>query len=899
MIDPPAASDSAWMWVGKLAPPQMQTEAIAARSALLARLKQHRHLALALVISPPGFGKTTLLSQWRAELQGDPAEAPVAWLSLDEADSDVNRFLAYLMLALEGAGVDLGALSQRAHSQSMDDSPERTLAGLLQAMRQGGRRVTLMLDDYHRAAGSPIDDIVLTLLERGSEWLRLVIACRSRPRWPLATLKARGLLHEIEGSHLALSLSEASQVMGPGFDKSALAIVHSRTEGWAVALQLARLWFERGSGSSYGLQAFSGRVTEVTEYLAEQVIDDLPDECREFLVETSLLERFNAELADVVRGRTDSAAILARLRAFDALLVPLDASRTWFRYHRMLADFLRVRLDVVRADQIHRAAAAWLARQADWVLAVDHALKASDTGLAVSLVQQAGGWELVLRKGIQYTRSLLNRFDDLSRRTVPELLLMQSYLHAKLGDEPLAMELLRLAEVGLTDSPALRRDFKVTEALVHVYFDQLERITNLPTSADAANQLSPADPIGQATLLCAGAVSSLAWGRMDDAIQAARAAQTRMRVVASPLGENYCLIHVAQALAVQGNMAESRQKIDEALALADANFGTDSSLKALVGCFKAQHLYWQGQWVEAGPLVRAGQDTLEHLDGWLDIFAATAEVTWRVALRQEGLHQALAILDSTAHLARRRSLSRLARLVHAWRVDVLAQCGLIAQAKQGAMAASLESQLSALDATTADGRVDWRFLEAGSLALARISVGDGAAAPAMTRLERAAGKLRISGLLLPAWRLELLASIVKRRAHGKDLASAEIQETLAPFLRHGLTGLLLEAGPAVLPILQQMEGALPPAMVAVLTPLRGWQTHPPRHRAQFSAKESEVLTLLVSGQPNKTIARALDVSENTVKFHLKQIFQKLAVDNRSAAIAAALQQGFMPPPTRF
>lgn len=188
-----------------------------------------------------------------------------------------------------------------------------------------------MLDDYHRAASPAVDEIFMTLLERGGIWLQFVVASRTRPRWSVASLKARGLLHEVDASDLVLSLSEASHILGASLDRSALAIVHSRTEGWAVAVQLARLWFQRGSGTSHDLQAFSGRVSEVGEYLAEQVVENLPEDCREFLLETSLLERFNAELADVVRGRNDSAALLARLAHFDALLVPLDAGRSWFR----------------------------------------------------------------------------------------------------------------------------------------------------------------------------------------------------------------------------------------------------------------------------------------------------------------------------------------------------------------------------------------------------------------------------------------------------------------------------------------------------------------------------------------------------------------------------------------
>ncbi|MFM0161996.1 LuxR C-terminal-related transcriptional regulator [Paraburkholderia sediminicola] len=885
-------SSDAWMWVGKLAPPRTQLETVP-RDALLARLRCHSNEPLTLVVSAPGFGKTTLLSQWRAALAEGADRPPVAWLSLDEADVEANRFLVYLLLALEDAGLDLGSLSPLAHSQALDARPQRTVTALLQALARDSRCFTLMLDDYHRAASSAVDEIVLTLMEHGTQWLHLVVAGRTRPSWPIATLKARGLVHEVDAADLVLSLAEASQILGTDLGPTVLATLHSKTEGWAVAVQLARLWLARGTESAFGLPSFSGRAAEMAEYMAEQILDNMPDDCRDFLIETSLLERFNADLADVARGRHDSGELLSRLRAFNALLVPLDANCSWFRYHLLLADFLRPRLDARRAHQIHRAAATWLAKRGDWVLAVSHALRADDTELGVQLVQQAGGWELVLRHGIQYTQGLLQQFDDQARRSDPELLLMQAYLQAKLGNPPLAIELLRLAEISVKGDVRLERDFTIIQALLHSYFDMFDGAVSFPVSSEDASRRLPDDPLGQATLLCVGAVGSMARGKMQDAIQAARAARVQMRLVASPLGENFCLMHEALALATTGQISASRQRVDEALTLAEANFGTDSSLKAVVGCLKAQHLYWEGLWFETLPWIREGQETLEHTDGWMDLFATAAEVSWRAVLRQQGMQHALAVLDHVAQIAFDRRLQRLARLVHVWRVDLLAQCGLGAQAQQEAQDLGLENLVRPAQG---DG-LDWRFCEASALAYARMRLSTGAAAAALARLEHDAGLLEREGILLPVWRLRLLVLIAGRKVREGEAANPdEVAHALAPVIEHSIPGLLLDAGPGILPLVQRMGSALSPALLPAITQLRGWQAHPVRPRALFSAKETQVLGLLVIGQTNKAIARALDISENTVKFHLKQIFQKLGVDNRAAAITAALQLGFVATP---
>lgn len=878
----------AWMWFGKLTPPHTQLESVP-RDSLLADLDAHAACPLTLLVSAPGFGKTTLLSQWRARLQNATGGMHVAWVSLDEADAEINRFLSYVLLALEEAGLDIGGLSPLASTRTLDEQPQRTLASLLRTLERRAARITLVLDDYHRAQCPAVDEALLTLLERGSRWLHLVVSTRNRPAWPLASLRTRGLVYEVDASHLPLSVTETRRLFGPLVDAAALDTLHAKTEGWPVALQLARLWLARGSGSAFGLSSFSGSVVEIAEYMAEQIVDNLPEDCRDFLLETSLLERFNADLADTARQRDDSARILGRLSQFDALLVPLDPGRIWFRYHLLLADFLRSRLPAGRARGVHRAAARWLARNDDLMQAIAHARAANDAALALRLVVDSGGWELILRKGIRYTENMLRQFDQLDTRGEPELLLVHAYLHAKLGKHALALELLRLARVAIGEGAALQRDYDVIEAMVHIYLDRCDGRSRWPVSGDTAQQRWPDDPLAQGMLLCAGAIDALAWGRMSHVVQAARAARVQMHLAASPLGENYCLMHEALALAMTGQVPRASQLVDEAIVLADANFGTDSSLKGIVGCFKAQHLYWRGNWEESMRWIQEGAQTLEQIDGWLDVFATHAELAWRTAMRRGGLPLAQAVLERASQIGRDRHLNRLLHLVQAWRVDLLAQCGQVVQAMQEAQAADLESTIS----RHAPADLDWRRLEAVTLALARLALARGSNAAALSRLETVADTFEQAGLLLCAWRLRLLALVARRKTQGAGPSPALVESVMEPVLRFGLAGLLLEVGPAILPLLPDANNETSRSLGDAVSQLRGWQAHPIRQRTQFSTKEMQVLALLAGGQSNKRIARELGISENTIKFHLKKIFQKLDVDNRAAAVSQAMQRGLL------
>ncbi|MDY7534033.1 LuxR C-terminal-related transcriptional regulator [Pseudomonas sp. Bout1] len=880
--DPSSDSQHTWRWIGKLTPPLTLLTSMP-RHELLASLKARVEGPLILLVAPPGYGKTTLLMQWRQELLHTSPDATVAWLSLDEADAEPNRFLAYLILALDHAGLDLGHLPRLAKFQSLDAHPQRTITALLHAMARENRAVTLLLDDYHTAANEHLEPIVQALLEQAAPWLQWVVTSRTRPRWPLARWKTMGWVHEVSARELALSTSETSSILGPDLSSSDLHHLHETTEGWPVAVQLARLWRASCNGSLYSLSEFSGHVTDIAAYLTEQVVGCLPQACQCFLIDTSLLERFNAGFADAIRGRTDSAQLLAQLSHLDALLVPLDAKRQWFRYHRLLRDFLSKKCDATNAQRIHRAAAHWLAQEKDWIPAVSHALRAGDTALAVNMVVRAGGWESVLSHGIRYAQSLLRQFDEPTRRSEPDLLLLQAYLHAKLGDHALATQLLQLAHGVIQNDRRLMRDFQVIQTLVNAYVDRFE--DSHTTVFDAA-QLHGDEILAQATLECVDALGAMTRGELAAALQTIRAAHIKMRVVNTPRGENYCRVHEGQVLALMGNIAQSSRMVDEALAISSSQFGSESSVRALVGCLKAQHLYWQGAWSETTAWWRDGWASLEQTDGWLDIAAMTAEVAWRTTLRSHGMQVALPELEQVVKLAANREWLRLTRLASAWRVDLLVQCGYLMQARQEALQVDLEG--------IADNRHDWRNHEAATLAMARLQLASGNCAAALTRLRRESKVLQDKGLCLPSWRLQLLTLA----AYGKGQSTLEAQDMtsiLASIPQRILPGLLLEVGPGLLPALEACPNAIA-AQAAILTRLRGWRAHPVRARMPFSAKETQILTLLVSGQPNKMIAQALDISENTVKFHLKHIFAKLSVDNRTAAISAAMRLGVLDPP---
>src|SRR5262244_3239260 len=369
------------------------------RPRLLARLAQGVDRGLAVVCTPAGFGKTTLLGDWARR-----SRRPAAWLSLDAGDNDPARFWRYVATALDrarpGTCAPLAALLRGPQQPPL----EAVVTALINELMAGEREVALLLDDYHLIEAPPVHDSVTFLLDRLPPGLRLVLASRTDPPLPLARLRARGQLAELRAADLRFTLEETAaflrEVTGLDLPAASVAALQERTEGWAAGVQLAALAL-RGQDDPTGFVAnFSGSHRYVLDYLSEEVLARQPEQVLRFLLETSVLERLRGPLCDAVTGRTGSQAVLEDLERANLFMVPLDEVRGWWRYHHLLADLLRSRLADERPERVpelHRAAAVWHEEHGFAGDAVRHALAAGDVAWAARLVERHV--EALLRRG--------------------------------------------------------------------------------------------------------------------------------------------------------------------------------------------------------------------------------------------------------------------------------------------------------------------------------------------------------------------------------------------------------------------------------------------------------------------------------------------------------------------
>ena len=375
------------------------------RPHLIERLNRGLHRKLTLISAPAGFGKTTLMSEWAAGFERGESEGRVAWLSLDEGDSDPVRFLTYLITAIRKVAPNMGDEVLGILHSTQQVSIELILTALLNEIATVPGNFVLVLDDYHLIDSKASDEALAYIIEHLPHQMRMVITTREDPQIPLARLRARDQLTELRAADLRFSPAEAAGFLqGMGIDLSPKDVesLEDRTEGWIAGLQLAALALQslaqQGPLSMQGhpdisgfIQAFSGDHRYIMDYLVEEVLQRQPQTTRSFLLQTAILDQLTGSLCDAVTGQSDGSACLESLQRGNFFVVSLDDKRQWYRYHHLFAEVLLAHLKAEQRDLIamlHRRASAWFEQHGSAGDAIRHALAAEDFAHAADLVEQ-------------------------------------------------------------------------------------------------------------------------------------------------------------------------------------------------------------------------------------------------------------------------------------------------------------------------------------------------------------------------------------------------------------------------------------------------------------------------------------------------------------------------------
>ncbi len=868
--------------LNRIVPPRSSPGTVQ-RARLAALLDAAASRPVTVVTGPAGAGKTTLMSSW---LHDRDQPGTTAWLAVDRTDTRAAQFWAAAIDAVLAAG-EKGLNPLRSGELLGGDEFVPAFANAVGRLKAP---LVLILDDFQELRAPGVSEQLDALLRHPPDNLRLAIVSRSDPRLSLRRLRLEGNLAELRASDLAFTFEEAAKLFeltDIELTADQVRALHEQTEGWVAGLRLAALSLQACDDADELIRTFAGDERTVADYLVEEVLQRQPEEVRDFMLRTSVVETISPDLADALTRRADGALILERLQRANAFVSCVDEQGPWYRYHGMfrelLASQLRHRMPDALAVQ-HRYAARWYAKSGRNVQAARHALQAGDWELAATVL--SGGWLQLLVRG--EAAAVADLIETLPRRLVtrePELAIAAAGSLLDCGELEQGLEYLELADHNASSvKPNRRADLILGRSVAQLYqgraagrFEAVRGIALKLLAGHGSASLALSGRERRAVaLLHLGIVETWAGtprrarGALEDALALARHAGCRYL-------EFSALAALALVEALNGALRRSAELGHEAAAMAQRHGWLRLPASAAAHCALAICAYHQNTMARAG----------EYLDA---ADAAARGSRDRPVLTVANLTRALVALRFGDVERAERAVSRARQDVAEWRVPVRL-AGLLSAVDADVLVAAGRGA-DALEAADEARHFGWGE---AALVAAKLALSDGEPARALELT--ADGLSGSTRMLRPSTAIELRAlSAVASHQRGNDdvalelveqaLALAEPEGYMSPFLAVGapLRELLLRrirAGTAHRSLAGQLGEALDSHSAGSPEQRTALLLEP------LSDRETAVLRYLPTALSKAEIASEMFVSVNTVKTHMKNIYRKLDVTDRSHAVRRA------------
>lgn len=913
---------------------------IVPRLRLIKQLNEGLPRKLTLISAPAGFGKTTLVSAWIA------ADArPVAWLALDEGDSDPHRFWAYVVAALQKIAPHIGVGVMESLQSPQPPPIEVMLTTLLNEITTVEHDFTLVLDDYHLIDAAPIDKALALLVEYLPPQMHLVITTREDPQLPLTRLRARGHMTEVRATDLRFTPTEAAgflnEVMGLDLAAAEVAALETRTEGWIAGLQLAALSMRGRADTASFVKAFAGDNRYIVDYLVEEVLQRQPDLMRNFLLHTSILDRLSGPLCDAVTAQNDSLARLDALERGNLFLVPLDDNRHWFRYHHLFADVLAAYAQQEQPAHVpilHQRASAWYAENGFSAEAIRHAFAAQDFVRAAALIElawpamdgtfQAATW-------LTWAKALPDQFV----RARPVLCVAYGWAYLNGGELEAAESYLAAAERWLDALPAQGAGTDALDGAMVVVDEGQFR--NLPSSlatarayqAQALGDIAGSIAYGQRSLdllptddylrrgPAAGLLGLAQWtsGDLDAAYRTLVEAMTGFQRAGNLNFAMSVVTGLVDLRAEQGRLRAAVKTCTDALQIAVVNGEPPSVGTADLYVRLSELVCEQGDLATARQHLQQSEALSEQagLPDWRYRFCRAQA---RVKLTEGDFARALDLLDQAERHYYRTPMPDV-RPLAAMKVRVWLAQGRLRDAQQWVE----EQGLAVHDELTYLHEYEHITLARVLIAESTQSVADQPLQDALHLLDRLQQAARAGGRFGNVIEIGVLQALAHETRGDLPAALAALARVLELAEPEGYMRVFEDEG---LPMARLLTAAaaqgIAPAYVGKLsavlalseaeTPSHpqanpGQAIHPATLSGQpqgdplaepliepLSARELEVLHLIAEGLSNQEVASRLYLSLHTVKVHARNIFGKLGVKSRTQAAARGKALGIIEHP---
>lgn len=901
----------------KLDPPVEPGELID-RARLLARLETVGEYRLTVVQAPAGYGKTSLLSQWFRALQHSRRYA--AWLSIEATDRDAVELLTYVAGALGKAGVTLDPPLEHLAGAYGFTTPDSLIAAIIDGLEAHPQGVFVFLDDIHLLTAAPLASLC-QLIDRSPSSVRFILAARATPDMHIARMRARGQLLELGVKDLEFTDTETRLFMADAAEhvlsEPDLAVVQARTEGWIAGLKLASLALRQGSAPAEVLASFTGSRSSVSDFFAEEVVASLPEEVRQFLLQTSGLQRLCPELCNAVTGKHNGREMLNFIEHSGLFLLQLDDERHWYRYHHLFAEFLQRRLldERARSDsELHLKASRWLWDQQFEVEAIEHALRGGDPQQAAELLEQRCQ-DMVYTGKLPLVAQFATRIPEEILHRCPRVLLSHAWLltrNLRFEETRALLKIVanRLAELesgGALPDAELRQ---LRYLLLHREMTLAAAEDDAPRVEQQCRHLIDAFPEESHPYLAGTIYAQLIYAQRE---QYQLGELDKLTATAQGILDRSCYSFASIALQASigpslffaGRTDSARRALEQGLAEGIRFGGRNSALAALPALPMSAVLYENNELDRAEELIEGTLPRATEF-GFVDQVLPGYITQARIKHARGNLTGAMQTLDKAMSIAMARKLERLRLAVVAERVKFLIQAGsadrVIRFARSAGIPQSSEHLTPKRNVTSRD--------ELQALAWFRIALSEARIHEALS-----VGK---------HWRSYCAAKGATRSLVGWDILLAHAlfisgdlraaQRALREAITHAASSRLLRSfideGPVIRTLLARTYGAelevLHPADAFAAELLEifdstGSKKHLLRVAAprasgeglygKFSVKERDILALVSSGMRNREVAQKLGMTEGSVKWYMQQVYDKVGTRRRLAAVERARQFG--------
>ncbi len=844
-----------------------------------------------LISASAGYGKTTLTTEWIAG-----QDKPAAWVSLEAGDSDPVRFWKYVASALLSVEKDLGKSVLHALDAPRMPPLQSVLIRLLNDMTCVTSGLILVLDDFHTITAAQVNDSLAFFIEHLPRNVQIVISTRVDPTLPLARFRARGQLLEIRSKDLKFNTSEINRLISNALNVKLsdedTDFLEKRTEGWAAGLHLAMLSLRDTTEVSGFIKAFAGDNRYILDYLLEEVLNRQSTEVRNFLLGTSILETFSADLCEAVLmdGLDTRTArdILSNLDATNLFVIPLGHSREWFRYHHLFADLLRYQLihnpvqGLPQSGTLHHRAACWYESEGYTSLAIDHHLKAGNTSAAMDLVESIA-WSM-LQSGEHVTvagwLNSLNESDVLSR---PDISLLSAWTLSFMGDMENYDKFVEAARIAWEreNNPRLG---EVYNFLANTMLVRFESVEGERMARRALELLAPHDDFNRALAYMFLGIAAYFRGDFTASISSLNESERLSLKSGNLYSFSRSFIARIQVYLALGKLQQGEKLCRQFI---------DTHVDKAFYCGILSHILLSNVMIEQNRLLEANQHLEFALEGiektTYDIYFSGAYLllAWLKHLLGDD-ETAWKLIERTDSDARELNSPFLKQTILGSKARLSLALGHREDAERWISATGLTLDAE-FDPVRQQELVPFFRISMETCAMEKVMA-------ALDKLEKTVVTQNRLGLKL---KIMILQALCLDLQGSGQAALEQIEAAVVLGEPEGYIRVFVDEGPAVRALITQIKpiGICIPYVTTLIKafdtsdekPLVSRKTGftPDVEVEKLTAREQEVLSLIASGLSNRDVGKKLFISLNTVKAHLKNLYGKLGVSSRTQAIARA------------